>query len=212
MLTPRSVLRPVARPDGSPAARCLGALLALVVGLSGGCEATRGAPAMACSSSAQCPADGLWTCDLAARACVRCVGACPQVVTDASSGGGDAVDAGAGADADAETDAGAETDSGADTNAGAETDAGADAETDTGAETDGDASPEVLGDVDEPSASCAGRCGVYDASASCSCDAFCVDFGDCCADYESLCVGADTTSDAGADAGALPDAASATGT
>ena len=40
-----------------------------------------------------------------------------------------------------------------------------------------------------PGDSCEGKCGEYDAEASCQCDASCVDFGDCCGDYDEHCAG-----------------------
>ncbi len=51
--------------------------------------------------------------------------------------------------------------------------------------------------------SCVGRCGLYHAGGSCQCDKGCVSFGDCCPDYQKLCVDKDPgTPDAGkADAG-----------
>ena len=40
-----------------------------------------------------------------------------------------------------------------------------------------------------PGDSCEGRCGQYDPAASCQCDDACVQFGDCCGDFEQLCTG-----------------------
>lgn len=37
------------------------------------------------------------------------------------------------------------------------------------------------------SGSCAGKCGEYDMTAECQCDASCQDYEDCCADYLDLC-------------------------
>jgi Zn-dependent metalloprotease len=38
-----------------------------------------------------------------------------------------------------------------------------------------------------PPGSCEGRCGNYDPAASCQCDDACVQFGDCCPDFEQIC-------------------------
>jgi hypothetical protein len=42
-------------------------------------------------------------------------------------------------------------------------------------------------DVDPGVGSCAGNCGSYLFNSDCHCDAYCVESGDCCADYEALC-------------------------
>ena len=41
--------------------------------------------------------------------------------------------------------------------------------------------------VTDPTKTCAGKCGQYDAKAACQCDSKCTGAGDCCADYQSLC-------------------------
>ena len=50
------------------------------------------------------------------------------------------------------------------------------------------AAPDTATDTGAPAGTCAARCGTYAASESCQCDGGCVQFGNCCGDYEALCV------------------------
>lgn len=42
-------------------------------------------------------------------------------------------------------------------------------------------------DTGPPAGTCAARCGTFSVGESCQCDAPCVQYGNCCADYEALC-------------------------
>ncbi len=57
---------------------------------------------------------------------------------------------------------------------------------DTSGDVSGDTSKDASDGFGGPG-TCAGNCGKYSSSASCQCDAACVDFGDCCADFKQLC-------------------------
>ncbi len=71
-------------------------LLICLLCASIGCEPTRVTPVASCSSSAHCPADGQYFCDLVSKTCKTCVGSdCGTVLTDGGSGVAD----GAGEDA-----------------------------------------------------------------------------------------------------------------
>ena len=62
-----------------------------------------------------------------------------------------------------------------------------------------DAGNPVQTDGGAPAGSCVGKCGAYDAAASCQCNSACAAAGNCCGDYAAVCAGPD---DAGAtDAG-----------
>lgn len=124
-----------------------------------------------------------------------------------SNDGTGATDGTGGTDAGG-TDAGATDTGGSDATA---SDAGGDtAATDTSVSdttvTDTTVTDSTVTDATETDAagegSCAGKCGKYTAGASCQCDEYCSDEGDCCSDYVALCEGGtDAGSDAGTDAG-----------
>lgn len=48
-------------------------------------------------------------------------------------------------------------------------------------------SPLVFNDFGVQAPSCAGRCGTFDRTEPCQCDASCASFGDCCADFVAEC-------------------------
>ena len=48
------------------------------------------------------------------------------------------------------------------------------------------------GTAGEGTGSCAGKCGSDDAVGGCYCNAACVQYGDCCADYATVCGGSTT--------------------
>ena len=119
-----------------------------------------------CTTNAQCPADGKHYCDTATNTCKPCSGATCPGANAPSSS----------------TDSSQSSSGGTDTATSADTGTSADsttASTDTAA-----------------SGTCANRCGQYQESAPCNCDANCDSFDDCCPDYLQLCAhgGGDGTS------------------
>lgn len=155
---------PLRAPFASTSA---GLLLLACLWTLAACEPVRSEPTMSCTSSAHCPADGKWTCNVQQGVCERCVGSCPgsSTTTDTSSS----------SDATSDTTASdtATADTGTDT-ATTDTTTEDTASTDTG--------------------SCQDRCGQFDLNWICNCDDTCGLYDDCCWDYEKLCV---TSTDAG---------------
>jgi len=61
------------------------------------------------------------------------------------------------------------------------------ATTSDGAQTTPDTGIPKTNDTAQPAGSCAGKCGSFDANATCQCNSACEGAGDCCADYAQLC-------------------------
>ncbi len=112
-----------------------------------------------------------------------------DVAQDASSGtggdasGSDTVADSQGADGgDAAGDQGGKPDSaGSDSGAGDSGDGGG--KTDAGDSQGGKDASDATGGP----GSCVGKCGDYDSSSTCNCDAYCMEAGDCCDDFELVC-------------------------
>lgn len=171
-------LRGVNRMPASPTLVLLRSLAALLLCLCAGCVPPRDdAAALACTTSAQCPADGKHYCDRATGTCAQCAGICPWASAPTQS-----------------LDAGSTSDATVDTRADDAEVTGLDADADTQATTTDVCTPLAAPDGGEDAASsttCANRgCASYSATASCQCDGTCADLGDCCADYVTLCCAA----------------------
>jgi cysteine-rich repeat protein len=144
----------------------------------------------------------VWKLRGLALAMVALVAACGTETTN-NGGGGGTTDTTGGNDASGSDGAGGNDGSGqtdsTEQDAGTDT-TGADTGSDTAvtdtAVTDTGETDTTVTDTTETDAggsnSCEGRCGKYDAKASCQCDAYCEDEGDCCADYATLCADDDT--------------------
>ena len=83
---------------------------------------------------------------------------------------------------------------------------------DAGALSDGEAAGDMTRGMDTgepPAGTCEGRCGVFVPSAGCQCDPDCEEFGDCCPDYDALCIsGGDAISGGDGESQVDPDAGS----
>lgn len=157
--------------------------LLLVTAFAFACEPARSPTTVSCTRDGHCPADGLHFCNLAKKVCEACDGTCASLAADVTAV--DAADVAATpADTAVATEVAATTDATAD---GALVDAAAVA-LDAGPDlvpAAADVSSKTVDSKDKVS-SCSAQCGK--PSGGCFCDSFCEGAGDCCFDYEALCM------------------------